>query len=123
MFDRILVEELVQRGKKVTYVVKNDPILNDATVSDAVYASMDKVAEIINTGNNLLGVSLKHVPTAFLNKLKTVELILSKGQANFESLESETIVKGKIFFILKIKCYDVGKVAKAEFVDVVLIAG
>lgn len=123
VFDRLLVEELVQRGKKITYVVKDGPILNDSTLSDAIYASMDEVAEIITTGNNFLGVSLKRVPESFLNRLKNAELIISKGQANFESLESEYLVKGKIFFLLKIKCYDVGKVAEAEFGDVVFIAG
>ncbi|NMB96153.1 MAG: DUF89 family protein [Clostridiaceae bacterium] len=123
VFDRLLVEELVQRGKKVTYVVKDGPVLNDSTLSDAIYASMDKVAEIITTGSNFLGVSLKRVPESFLDRLKNAELIISKGQANFESLESEYLVKGKIFFLLKIKCYDVGRVAEAEFGDVVFIAG
>lgn len=123
VFDKILAEELVQKGKKVTYAVKEGPILNDATASDAVYVGMDKLVEIITTGSNFLGVSLKRASEAFLNKLKTAELILSKGQANFESLESEEIVRGKIFFLLKIKCYDVvGRVAGAEFGDVVFMA-
>jgi len=123
VFDKILVEELVQRGKKVTYVVKGGPILNDATLQDSAYVGMDKVAEIITTGSNFLGVSLKRVSDSFLNNLKNAELILSKGQANFESLENEKLVKGKIFFLLKIKCYEVGKVAKAEFGDVVFMEG
>jgi uncharacterized protein with ATP-grasp and redox domains len=123
VFDKILVEELVQKGKKVIYAVKEGPILNDATISDAAYVGMDKVAEIITTGSNFLGVSLKRVPMTFLNRLKTSELILSKGQANFESLEGERLSKGKVFFLLKIKCHEVGRIAGAEFGDVVFIAG
>ncbi len=123
VFDKILVEELVQRGKKVIDVVKDGPILNDATLQDAVYVGMDKIAEVITTGNNFLGVSLKRVSEPFLNRLKNSELIISKGQANFESLESENIVKGKIYFLLKIKCYEVGRVAGAELGDVVFMVG
>jgi uncharacterized protein with ATP-grasp and redox domains len=123
VFDKILVEELVQKGKKVIYAVKEGPVLNDATISDAVYAGMDKVAEIITTGSNFLGVSLRRIPVTFLSRLKAAELILSKGQANFESLEGEELARGKAFFLLKIKCGEVGRIAGAEFGDVVFIAG
>ena len=51
--------------------------------------------------------------------LKQANLIISKGQANFESLEHEELAKGRIFFLLKIKCECVGKVAGANFGDIV----
>jgi uncharacterized protein with ATP-grasp and redox domains len=44
VFDKILVEELVRLGKRVTYVVKEGPVLNDSTMEDALYVGMDKVA-------------------------------------------------------------------------------
>jgi len=123
VFDKILVEELVRRGKKVIFAVKEGPVLNDATMQDAVYVGMDKVAELITTGSNFLGISLKRVPETFLNRLKTAELILSKGQANYESLESEEAVKGRIYFLLKVKCGEIGRAAGAELGDVVFMAG
>ncbi|MEW5954419.1 MAG: ARMT1-like domain-containing protein [Bacillota bacterium] len=54
-----------------------------------------------------------------LELLKQANLIISKGQANFESLEHEELAKGRIFFLLKIKCECVGKVAGANFGDIV----
>ncbi len=119
VFDKILVTELNGLGKKVTYVVKEGPVLNDATMEDAVYTGMDKLAKVITNGSRYLGSSIKNVSPSFLSLLTESELIISKGQANFESLEHSDLVKGKIFFLLKIKCEGVGKIANAKFGDVV----
>jgi uncharacterized protein with ATP-grasp and redox domains len=47
------------------------------------------------------------------------ELVISKGQANFETLEHEELARDRVFFLLKIKCEFVGKVAGAKFGDLV----
>ncbi|WP_003540899.1 damage-control phosphatase ARMT1 family protein [Desulfotomaculum nigrificans] len=119
VFDKILVEELVRMGKKIIYVVKDSPILNDATMDDAIYVGMDKIARVITTGSNYLGAPLNRVSPTLLNLLQQAKLVISKGQANFESLEQEEIAKNKIFFLLKIKCDGVGRVAGAKLGDVV----
>lgn len=119
VFDRILVEELAALGKKVTYVVKEGPILNDATMEDAIYVGMDRGAEVITNGTNYLGTCLSRVPGEFLKVLKQAELVISKGQANFESLEQEEMAKERIFFMLKVKCEHVAMIAGANFGDVV----
>lgn len=119
VFDKILVEELVRMGKKIIYVVKDSPILNDATMDDAIYVGMDKIARVITTGSNYLGAPLNRVSLTLLNLLQQAKLVISKGQANFESLEQEEIAKNKIFFLLKIKCDGVGRVAGAKLGDVV----
>lgn len=115
VFDKILVEELVRLGKRVTYVVKEGPILNDSTMEDALYVGMDKVAKVITSGSNYLGVCFDHMSKEFADALFNAELIIGKGQANFESLEQEKIAQDRIFFLLKIKCEEVSKVAGAEF--------
>jgi len=104
VFDKILVEELAAMGKNVTYVVKDGPILNDATMEDAVYVGMDKVANVITNGTNYLGTCLDILPAEFLDILLNAEVVISKGQANFESLEQEEMAKGRVFFMLKAKC-------------------
>ena len=119
VFDKLLVEELVSMNKKVIYVVKGSPILNDATMEDAVYVGIDRVAEVITTGSQYLGISLANVSSELLELLHNTEVIISKGQANFESLEQEVWAKGRIFFLLKIKCECVGQVAEAQFGDLV----
>ncbi len=119
VFDKVLVEELVSLGKKVTYVVKEAPVLNDSTMEDAIYVGMDKVARVITTGSQFLGISFKHMSREFADALNRAPLIISKGQANFESLEQHEMARDRVFFLLKIKCDEVARAAGAALGDVV----
>ncbi|KKM11093.1 hypothetical protein SY88_10185 [Clostridiales bacterium PH28_bin88] len=119
VFDRLLAEELSRMGKRVIYIVKGGPVLNDATMEDAVQVGMDKTARVITTGSNYLGVPMKKVSGEVRRLLEASDLVISKGQANFESLEHEEMARGRVFFLLKIKCESVGKVAGAKFGDIV----
>jgi len=119
VFDKLLVEELSSMGKRVTYIVKGGPVLNDATMEDAIQVGMDNIARVVTTGSNYLGAPLHKVSKEVKKLLKESGLVISKGQANFESLEHEEMAKGKVFFLLKIKCECVGTVANASFGDVV----
>ena len=119
VFDKLLVEELTRLGKQVTYVVKGAPILNDATMEDALYVGMDKVARVITNGSKYLGVCFERVSEEFIGTLYNANLIISKGQANFESLEQDENVRGKAFFLLKLKCECVADIAGAKLGDVV----
>jgi len=119
VFDRLLVEELTRRGKKVTYLVKDIPILNDATMDDARQVGMDQIATVITTGSPYLGLPLAKIPAEARALLAEANLIIAKGQANFETLEHEELAKDKVFFLLKIKCDCVGQVANAKLDDVV----
>jgi hypothetical protein len=101
-FDRILIEELVRRGVNVTYVVKGAPILNDATLQDAKMAGIDRLAKVTSTGTDCIGVLLNECSREFLRRFENSELVISKGEANYESLSD--IKKQGIFFLLKVKC-------------------
>jgi hypothetical protein len=119
VFDRLLVEELNRMGKRVVYAVKAGPVLNDSTLEDTAYTGMDKVAEIVTNGSNFLGTCMTEVSDELKERFEKARLVIAKGQANFETLENEASAKGKVFFMLKIKCEEVGKVAGASFGDVV----
>lgn len=86
---------------KIFVSVKSEPILNDATKEDALQVGIDKYAEIISTGSNYIGVPENHVSEKFLTLMQEADIILSKGQGNYETLE---YMKHKTFFILKAKC-------------------
>jgi hypothetical protein len=47
VFDKLLIEELLQRGKQVTYVVRGGSTINDATLEDARYVGMEKIVQVI----------------------------------------------------------------------------
>jgi len=119
VFDKLLVEELNSQGKRVTYLVKGGPALNDATMEDAVRTGMDQAARLTTTGSNYLGAPLGKVSPAARSLLENAGLVISKGQANFETLEHEEMARGRVFFLLKIKCECVSQIAKAKFGEVV----
>ncbi|MFC2166674.1 DUF89 domain-containing protein [Acidobacteriota bacterium] len=98
VFDRLLIEEL---GKPVTYAVRERPIINDAIFEDAVEAGIDQVAEIFSSGCDAPGCILNLCSEKFLELYHSADLIISKGQGNYEGLSDE---RRPIFFLLKAKC-------------------
>ncbi|NPA39234.1 MAG: DUF89 family protein [Thermodesulfobacteria bacterium] len=101
VFDKVLIDEL-KNYAEVTYAVRPEPIINDATVEDAINSGIHEVARIIPTGCNLPGVVLKECNEEFLKEFESADIVISKGQGNFESLSEEK--KTGLFFLLKIKC-------------------
>ncbi|MBN2851864.1 MAG: DUF89 family protein, partial [Clostridia bacterium] len=87
MFDLPVVKLLTEMKKKVYYAVKSGPILNDALYEDAIEASINQFATVIETGSNDLGVNFSNSSEAFNEIFRQADLIISKGQANFESLD------------------------------------
>ncbi|MCR4418760.1 MAG: ARMT1-like domain-containing protein [Clostridia bacterium] len=104
VWDRLLLEELGRGGRRVSYAVKAGPILNDATWSDAEEARLEQVAEVIDTGSNYLGVVEERCSPAFLSALAASDLVIAKGQANYETLEGTRLAGDKTFFLLRAKC-------------------
>lgn len=103
VFDRFLVEELLKRGKSVKVAVKSGPALNDALIEDARTAGFMDMSgvEVITTGTAKMGVDLQGSSAEFMKDLSQSDLVVSKGQANFECL-GET--GGNIFFLTLVKC-------------------
>jgi hypothetical protein len=103
VFDRFLVE-LLPPGR-VTLVVKGGPIVNDATLEDAVAAGFPAWVRIMDNGCDAQGTLLPVCSQAFREAFDQADLIISKGQANFETLSG---IPGKqIFFLLRAKCQPV----------------
>ena len=112
VFDKILVKVLKELGKEVVFVVKGKPILNDATLEDAKEVSMTKLCKVIDNGNDRVGTDLSVASEEFLREWKKADIVISKGQANFESLSS---VRDKtIYFLLTAKCNPVAREVGAK---------
>jgi uncharacterized protein with ATP-grasp and redox domains len=98
VFDRLLIETL---DVPVTYAVKGGPVLNDATREDALAAGVDRVAEIVDTGSDAPGTILDWCSEEFRRLYEGAELVVAKGQANYETLSEEG---SEVFFLLQAKC-------------------
>ncbi len=114
VFDRVLIEEL---GKPVTYVVREHPIINDAVHEDAIAAGIDSVADILSSGSDAPGNILRLCSDKFLKTYEASDLIISKGQGNYEGLSGEI---RPVFFLLKAKCSVIAKHIGVEQGSIIL---
>ncbi|MDD2370382.1 MAG: ARMT1-like domain-containing protein [Firmicutes bacterium] len=99
VFDRVLIKHL--SVYEITYAVRNEPIINDATLEDAIESGLDKYATIISSGCGAPGVVLNQCNEEFLSIFNNADIVISKGQGNFEGLSD---CQRPIFFLLKAKC-------------------
>jgi damage-control phosphatase, subfamily I len=99
VLDKIFLEELPK--KRITYVVRGGPALNDSTMDDAEMVGMTKTVRVITTGLSMPAAILPLCSKEFLNEYVRSDLIIAKGQGNYEALSDED---KNIFFLLKIKC-------------------
>ena len=98
VFDKILIKEL---HKPVQYVVRSKPIINDVTTAEAIASGIDEVAEIIESGSQSPGIILNRSNPDFLYRFNRADMVISKGQGNFEGLSG---CNRQVFFLLKAKC-------------------
>ena len=102
VFDRVLIEELLQIKKsKIVLAVREKPIINDATMDDALQVGLNKIATIISNGSDAPATILSQCSSEFLSYYQAADLIISKGQGNYESLSGRP---ENIFFLFKVKC-------------------
>jgi phosphoglycolate/pyridoxal phosphate phosphatase family enzyme len=103
VFDRVFLEQLRREhpALEITYVVKPVPILNDATEADARAAGIHEICPIVTTGQPTVGFIFETLADEFRKRLEAADLIIAKGQANYESLDE---LDFPTMFILKAKC-------------------
>ena len=101
VYDSLLIEYLHQHGFDITIAVKDGPIINDALLEDALAAGLDKYGRIITNGGRFPGTELEECSQQFLDIFNAADMVISKGQGNFESLSE---VERDVFFLLTVKC-------------------
>jgi len=99
IFDSVLTEYMSQL--EIIYAVRSEAIINDATVKEAFSSGLNDYAKIVSTGCNAPGVILKECSKEFLDIFNSVDIVISKGQGNFEALSD---YGRDIFYLLKAKC-------------------
>jgi uncharacterized protein with ATP-grasp and redox domains len=82
------------------------PILNDATMKDAIFVGLDQVAPVVENGINVPfpGTIISKLSPEVKKSVEESELVISKGVGNYDSLTEETQLRGKISFLFHGKC-------------------
>jgi len=115
VFDRLLIEQLPI--EKITVVVKGKPVINDATMEDADLAGLTRVVEVIDNGSDGPGTILETCSQSFRNRFENADLIIAKGQGNYETISD---IDKNIFFILKAKCPVIARDIGCEVGEMIL---
>ena len=101
--DMAVVEELRRSYPRlhVTFAVRGGDTLNDVTRQDAAAVGLDQLVPIVDNGSRIPGTELGYLGEEMRRELEAADLVISKGQANFE-----TLVTGgyNVYYIFLCKC-------------------
>jgi uncharacterized protein with ATP-grasp and redox domains len=121
VLDKILIKVFIRETNvETTYAVRGKPIINDATKEDAQFVGMTDIVRVIDTGADFPGVVLESCSEEFLDYYHKADIILAKGQGNYESLSDES---KNIFFLLQAKCPVIADKIGCKVGDLVLKNG
>ena len=103
VMDKLLITEIRRQfpQAKITSVVRGAEVLNDVTMEDAEQAGLAEVASVISDGDDVAGTCLTRVSEECRDVMKHADVILSKGQGNFETLRGCGL---NIYYIFLCKC-------------------
>lgn len=107
VMDKLLFEVLkTQYDPQIYYIVRKNPALNDMTTVEAEDIGISQFAEIMTNGIDgpLPGTVLSRCSKAFLDLFHSVDMVISKGGGNFESLIGNDHLPQNLFFMLMCKC-------------------
>jgi len=102
VLDGLLLEQLGADGPQVTLAVRGGPIINDAVRDDAAEAGLPAHVRIIDSGVDLPGTRHELAGASLRSALERADLVISKGQGNFETLVDQP--GPPTFFLFVVKC-------------------
>jgi uncharacterized protein with ATP-grasp and redox domains len=118
--DKLLVETFLGQKKfeKIDFVVKGGPIINDATLEDAVYMGLDRLpnSKFLTISNGEAGTGPSRSSQTVRKWIREHDLVISKGQGNYEGLSEHN----GLFFMLMVKCPIIASDLGVEVGDIIL---
>ena len=103
VMDKLLIEEILKFNPKVevTVIVRGFPVLNDVTMEDAIQVGLTEMVNVIGNGSEIAGTYLEEISEEAKNVIDSADVILAKGQGNFETLR---MCGENIYYIFMCKC-------------------
>lgn len=104
---------------KIVYAVRGNTIVNDVTIEDAYSIGMNDICKVITDGNGALGCVLEDTSEAFKQIFHNADIIIAKGQGNYEGLHKE--LNKNIYFMFMVKCQAVANLSKTKCNEIVCL--
>lgn len=103
VLDKLLIETLMRLypDLQVDVIVRGAPVLNDATMQDAEQIGLPEIVAVSDNGSQIAGTCLDKINAAAKEKMDEADLVLAKGQGNFETLR---FCGKNIYYLFMCKC-------------------
>ncbi len=85
----------------ITVIVRGYPVVNDATMEDAEEIGLTDLVKVIGNGSNVGGTWIPGINSESRELLYDADLIIAKGQGNFETLNDCGL---NIYYLFLCKC-------------------
>lgn len=102
--DKLLISVLrsINPHLFVTVIVRGKPVINDATMEDALQTGMCDVAQcVIGNGAGMPGNVIGAISSEAMDEIRKSDVLVSKGQGNYEGLSGCGL---NIFYLFLCKC-------------------
>ena len=121
VFDKILINKIKEYDVEVTVALKEEPILNDACVDDALKIGLDKLAKLTSTGTDSIGIIEEDVSAEFMELFNKSDMVIAKGLGNYEGLGEMNLKDKPVFCLLNAKCPPVARDIGVELGDNIVL--
>jgi hypothetical protein len=103
VLDKIFVKILREYypNLDIVFLVRGKPVFNDATLEDAEQVGLSRLLSVLGNGTDIPGTQLNHISLEALQEINRADLILAKGQGNFETLSG---CGHNVFYLFLCKC-------------------
>ena len=103
VMDKILIETLMDLYPEleIKVIVRGAPVLNDVTKEDVDQVGLSDLVTIIENGTAIAGTCMEEINEESKKAMEEADVILSKGQGNFETLIGCGL---NVYYIFLCKC-------------------
>lgn len=103
VLDKLAVKILKEQypDLDITVIVRGYPVVNDATMEDAEEIGLTDLVKVIGNGSNVGGTWIPGINSEARELLYDADLIIAKGQGNFETLNDCGL---NIYYLFLCKC-------------------
>lgn len=101
--DKIMIKKIKELNPSchIYFGTRGEAVVNDSIEEDAYFVGIDSYATVVSNGDCSMGTVLSRTTREFQDIYHNADIIIAKGQANYESLSNE---KGNVYFLLMTKC-------------------
>ena len=103
VLDKLFIKKLKEAYPQldITVIVRGGKVLNDATLEDAEAVGLTEVVKAIGNGSSIAGNALGYISQEAEDLIRNADVLISKGQGNFESLNGCGL---NIYYLFLCKC-------------------